>query len=353
MLRLYTKIEIKASSGDIVLNYVNDASTSESWENLTDTFELTFPRNINKDGKNIFTGDTALLKRGDAITVKHGYYPNLTTIFKGYISDISAKIPITIKCEDEMYLLKNTNIIFPTKRTVITNSIKKNGTYGKRLVKPRVIVDVYTLDDLLDSILPDYIHYEAVDKNMQLAKRAYTNVSVSKILEDLRSTYGLYSYFRDEKLHVGFASDASTGRTVEFKFEHNIIDDSELEYQIEDDVKFRVVMKVMDENNSIREFTYGDTDASQRTFHLYETSSSPMAEADIKKMADNYLTKLKYTGYRGSFETFGEPYVRPGDIVKLISTKLPERNGNYLVKDVSRKWGMGGSRQEITIDQKV
>lgn len=353
MLRLYTKIEIKARTGDISFNYVNEASTNESWENLTDYFELTFPRNINNEGQNIFNGDKALLNRGDEIMVYHGYYPNLTQIFKGYISDISAKIPITIKCEDEMYLLKNTNIIFPTKRTVITNSIKKNGTYGKRLKKPRVIVDTYTLDDLLDSILPDYIIYDAIDKNMQLAKRAYTNVSVSRILEDLRSTYGLYSYFRDGKLHVGFASDASTGKTVELKFEHNIIDDSDLEYQIEDDVKFRVVMKVMNENNAIREFTYGDTDGSQRTFHLYETSSSPMPESDIKKMADNYLTKLKYTGYRGKVETFGEPYIRPGDIVKLISTKLPERNGNYLVKDVSRKWGMNGSRQEITIDQKV
>jgi hypothetical protein len=32
---------------------------------------------------------------------------------------------------------------------------------------------------------------------------------------------------------------------------------------------------------------------------------------------------------------------------------MPERDGNYLVKEVKRSWGMGGSRQEVYIDQKV
>lgn len=361
MLRLNTKISFiteRTNVGTITLNYVHEASTSESWENLTDTFTLTFPRNINREGLNIFTGADALFQRGDKVIVEHGYYPRLNKIFEGYITDISSKIPITIKCDDEMYLLKNTNIIFPTKRTVITNRISKKGKVGKRLKKPRVIVDTYTLDDLLDEILPDYIFYECVDKNMLLAKRAYTNVSVTKILDDLRSTYGLYSYFRENEigdtiLHVGFASDATTTNTVEFEFENNIIDDSSLEYQLAENVFYRIVMKVMNENNEVREFVYGDTDGAQRTFHLYEKSTNPLKEADIKKAGEENLNELKYTGYKGSFMTFGEPYVKHGDIVKLTSKKMPERNGNYLVKQVKRTWGMNGSRQEVFIDQKV
>lgn len=354
MLRLYSNIKIEGSSGIIEFDYVHEASTTESWVNLTDLFEISFPRNINKEGRNIFTGENALLKRGDAITVKHGYYPNLNTIFKGYISEIGARIPLSIKCEDEMFLLKNTNIIFPTKRTVITNSIKKNGTYGKRLKKPRVIVDTYSLDDLLDSILPDYIHYECLD--MQLAKRAYTNVSVTRILDDLKSTYGLYSYFREDVikgqvLHVGFASDASTGNTIEFEFENNIIDDSSLEYQIADNIFFKIVVKLIDQDNNVTEFIYGDTDGSQRTYHLYWDTSKP--KPDVEKFGREQLDKLKYTGYKGSFMTFGEPYVTHGDVVKMTSKKMPERDGNYLVKEVKRTLGINGSRQEIFIEQKV
>lgn len=353
MIRPYTNIVINGSGGTIEFDYVHEASTTESWANLTDYFELIFPRNLNKDGRNIFTGDSALLKRGDEVTIRHGYYPNLNDVFKGYIADVGAKVPLTIKCEDEMFLLKNTNIIFPTKRTIITSSITKTGR-TRRLKKPRTIVDTYSLDDLLDSILPDYIHYECLD--MQLAKRAYTNVSVTRILEDLRSTYGLYSYFRtddngDQVLHVGFASDASTGNTVEFEFENNIIDDSSLEYQIEDNIFFKIVVKLMNENNEVEETTYGDNDGSQRTFHLYWDSSK--AKPDVKKFGQDQLEKLKYTGYKGSFMTFGEPYVTHGDIVKLTSKKMPERDGNYLVKEVKRTWGMNGSRQEIFIEQKV
>lgn len=357
MLRLYTEITFvpdKNGEAPFKINYMHEASTSESWANLTDYFSFTLPKQINRDGKNIFVGEDALLHRGDRVIVKHGYYPTLNKIFDGYITEIGSKIPVVIKCEDETFLLKNTNIIFPTKRTVITNSIKKNGTYGKRLKKPRVIVDTYSLDDLLDEILPDYIHYECLD--MQLAKRAYTNVSVTRILEDLRSTYGLYSYFRtddngDQVLHVGFASDASTGNTVEFEFENNIIDDSSLEYQVESDIFFKIVVKLMNENNEVEETTYGDTDGSQRTFHLYWDSSK--AKPDVKKFGQDQLEKLKYTGYKGSFMTFGEPYVTHGDIVKLTSKKMPERDGNYLVKEVKRTWGMNGSRQEIFIEQKV
>lgn len=357
MLRLYTEITFIPQNekiGYIKLNYVHQASTNESWENLTNYFKLVFPKSINRDGNNIFVGEDALFRKGDKVIVKHGYYPTLNKIFEGYITDIGSKIPIEIKCEDEMYLLKNTNIIFPTKRTVITNYISKKGKVGKRLKKPRIIVDTYSLDDLLDSILPDYIKYECLD--MQLAKRAYTNVSVSRILEDLRSTYGLYSYFRedefgDQVLHVGFASDASTGNTVEFEFENNIIDDSSLTYQVEDDVYYKVVVKLMNENNEVTEYTYGDTDGSQRTFHLYWDSSKP--KPDVEKFGKEQLAKLKYTGYKGSFTTFGEPYVTNGDIVKLTSKKMPERNGNYLVKGVKRTWGVEGSRQEIEIVAKV
>lgn len=354
MLRPYTYIKITDKLGSVIeFDYVHEAETSESWNNLTDTFTLTFPRNLNKEGRNIFTGESALLKRGDEIEVRHGYYPNLNLIFKGYISEVGAKVPLMIKCEDEMYLLKNTNIIFPTKRTVITSSVSKTGRV-RRLKKPRTIVDTYSLDDLLDSILPDYIHYEALD--VQLAKRAYTNVSVTRILEDLRSTYGLYSYFRKDEndepiLHVGFASDASTGRTVEFKFEENIIDDSNLEYQIADNIFYKVVVKLMDENNNVVEYTYGDTDGSQRTFHLYWDTSKP--KPDVEKFGKDQLEKLKYTGYKGSFVTFGEPYVTHGDIVKLTSDKMPERDGSYLVKEVKRPFGISGSRQEIFIEQKV
>ena len=117
-----------------------------------------------------------------------------------------------------------------------------------------------------------------------------------------------------------------------------------------DNIFYKVVVKLMDENNNVTEYTYGDTDGSQRTFHLYWDTSK--TKPDVEKFGKDQLDKLKYTGYKGSFVTFGEPYVTHGDIVKLTSDKMPERDGNYLVKEVKRGLGIGGSRQEIFIEQK-
>lgn len=358
MLRLISEIKIGTeSAGIITLRRVCNSRTKESWENLTNTFELEFPRAINRDGKNIFVGTDAVIGVGDKISVKMGYYPYLRQVFRGYITEIGSTIPLRIKCEDEMYLLKKTNIVFPHDRQVITSSVTKTGKV-KRLKKPRTIVDSYTLDELLDEILPDYIHYEAIDKNMQLSKRAYTNIPVTRILEDLRSTYGLFSFFRDDEesvnltnLHVGFASDFTTGNESEFTFERNIINSDNLKWQNKDQSLYKVVVKLIDEDNNVEEHEEGDSEGSVITLHKFYDTSKP--KPDIKKIAQEWLSERKFDGYVGSFTTFFEPYVRPGDRVKLISHKLPERNGVYLVKTVEREFGKEGGRQEIFIDKKV
>jgi len=74
--------------------------------------------------------------------------------------------------------------------------------------------------------------------------------------------------------------------------------------------------------------------------------------AGMREFANARLTEVKFTGYVGSFTTFGEPYVRPGDVAKLTSTKLPERDGNYIIASVKRNFGINGYRQEIELMNK-
>jgi len=66
------------------------------------------------------------------------------------------------------------------------------------------------------------------------------------------------------------------------------------------------------------------------------------------------LWRYYYTGYRGSFTTFGIPFVRMGDNVALTDVILPERNGTYKVKKVEYKLSVdGGLRQVIKLDYKI
>ena len=56
------------------------------------------------------------------------------------------------------------------------------------------------------------------------------------------------------------------------------------------------------------------------------------AQADGQKMivdAQAKLDQYHYEGFRGSFTTFGIPYVRLGDNIDILDAVLPERNGRY------------------------
>ena len=66
------------------------------------------------------------------------------------------------------------------------------------------------------------------------------------------------------------------------------------------------------------------------------------------------LKKYYYEGFTGSFTTFGIPYVKHGDTVRIVNNQLPEMSGSYKVKGVVYYGGVDdGLRQEITLDYKV
>lgn len=318
MLRPIVKITFTKEDGSFYeFDFVNSVEINSSYENFTDTAKIVLPRKLSFEGKDLFSGANALFKRGDQVKIELGYYPNLVTRFDGYISYVNGSLPVEIECEDKMFLLKQTTV---SKYAVASTSLK----------------------DLLTAVLPSNIEFNALD--VQLGSFRISNATVSKILDTLKSDYGFYSYFVNGVLHVGFPSNASDTVTEEFLFEKTIIDDSELKYQLKDEMFIKVVAISMQSDNSKKEVTVGDSDGSQRTFYTYNDTDSALNEfANLK------LNEIKYTGYTGSFLTFGEPFVRHGDVAKLSSTKLPERDGNYEIVGVTTTFGMDGYRQNIQL----
>lgn len=333
---------IKQNGDSYTLDFVTQIEIEESFLCLTNTFKITFPRALDFQGQNLFHGSTPVFQRGDQVKVELGYFPKLRPIFIGWVANISAKIPIEITCEDDMFLLKNQVVSYPDAANInVVHISKKNGTPSKRT---KVISPQITLKQLLDHILPADVEYEAIDFNLGMFRA--TKVSAAKVLEVLKDKYGLYATFDlDRKLIVGFQSNAASTNVVEFQFEYNIIDDSNLEYQRSEDVSMKVVVISIDLSDVKTEIEVGDPDGAQRTYHMFNAK-----EADMREFANKMLNEVKYTGYVGTFTTFGEPYVRPGDVAKLTSTKLPERNGNYIISSVKRTFGISGYRQEIELN---
>lgn len=321
MLRLQSKITFasKTDGTEIVFDFVNEVEIETSYENLTDTAKITIPRKLNFDGKPIAVGVDSIFKRGDSVKIELGYFPDLRTVFEGYVSKVNPKTPIVLECEDKMFILKTTII----------------SKYSKTSV---------TLKNLLTDIIGDVVEFRTL-LDVELGSFKVSNASVAKVLDTLKSDYGFYSYFVNGVLNVGLAADSSDTQTIEYKFEENIIDDSSLEYQRSEDMRLKVkAVSINSSDNSKIEVEVGDEDGALKTFYTQNATLE-----GLRQFANLKLTEWKYEGFSGSFTTFGEPYVRHGDTAKLISDKFPEKNGLYEVVSVKRSFGMDGYKQDIEL----
>lgn len=356
MFQCQSKITITAQDTDrkIEFNFVHSIEIESSYENLTDTCKIVIPKKLTFEGKDLFNGDNPIFQRGDKIEVAIGYVPNLTTVFNGYIKNVGSNTPTVLECEDEMYLLKQWTINYPKKIDLITKSKK-----GKLLIHPKVIPFNVKLKELLDYCLTDHdIEFDVID-NIDLGQFRMVNATPAAALDKLKSEYGLYSYFKNKTdasgkitriLHVGFANDASETFEAEFKMEQVVINSDTLEWQRAEDVRIQcVAISMFPDNTKSEPIVFGDPDGNQITIHKYN-----MTPDALKFAAQQWIKENKYTGYRGEVETFGEPIMRHGDRAKITSTKLPERDGTFLIKKVKRVYSVdAGNHQILTLGAKV
>lgn len=355
----------------MVLNFVTEYSVDSSWKNLTDGGTVVIPKNLYyRDALNnkIALGSTnvnaggfngePLFMKGDKITVKSGYYgDNLETVFDGFITKVGSKIPIEFTVEDNMWLLKQK----PMDAKTFTSSD--------------------TLEDILNYLVAGTgLTVKALTKT-NLGPFTIGNETAAKVLSRLQSDYGLEAYFRGNELKCGvYIYDAETAVKHVFDFNKNIIDD-DLEYMRKDDVKLSaiahntivvsgggttndgqtktkkkriaVLVELVGDSYKATDVTDGHTPANEegerRTFFFPGASTVE----ELGALAFEQLKKYYYSGFKGTFTTFGIPFVKFGDNVKLIDRKLPERNGLYKVKSIKYSGGIGGIRQQIELDFRI
>lgn len=327
-----------------VFNMVNIHKT---YEQLTNKCTVIFPRKYQDQFKDYFGGLDPLFKRGDEIKVEVGYFPNLTTVFEGYIREVNANIPVEVICEDSMYLLKKYTFNIPDVVPLITTSKK-----GKFLKRPKIDttkVKKLQLNELLNQIIPDDIELSADIIDIDLGKVIFSRMTASEILQKIKDTHGLFSYFVDKKLYVGFQSNALSTTEHRFIMERQVINANDLYYKRAEDVPLKVTTISIDNNNVKTTYEAGEEDGEERTYHYYNVGQDA-----LKQYAEEKLRELSYTGFHGTMLTFLEPLVSHGERVNITSNKLPEMNGVYLVKSVTINLSVNnGAKQQIELGQKV
>lgn len=304
----------------LVFNYVTNGMVDSSWQNLTDTCELTFAKRIFYKGEKLQN----LLSAGDKVLVRIGYDDDTTEEFAGYLVRFNARIPLTLFFEDNMYLLKKGEIT------------KSFGTNAKLKTVIDHIVSYYNsnFNAGINSIVED----------ADLGAFTVKDLTGAKILEKIKSTYGLYAYFRGNTLYAGFAYQIkeSSSTTVRYQFQKNIVYDN-LEYRQSADAKIRVkAISLQKDNKKVIAFS-GEDKGGTHTLHL----PIGLNQQAVQQQADAEAKRLKFDGYRGSLVGFYKPVVRHGDVCEVIDPEWPEREGRFLVDRVVTQFGVNGIRRIV------
>lgn len=320
MKRLTCKIQV----GDYTfVNRVSEVTIKSSFDTNTDTATIIVPNKVKFKDKYL-TGSNGLFKPGDKVVIALGYDHENREIFHGFVSGVKPGFPLELHCEDYMYLLKK-------------------GSVSKAWPRDKVL----DVADILKEICPSEVKIKSVKTDIKGER--IDKLTPSQYLLDLNKRRLLKSWFRNDTLYVGLAWWPELQQSPEpvFKFFHNIIEDN-LTYQEAEDVRLKVTATSIDDKNKTIQVIVGDPEGEERSLTYYGLS-----EKELKEAATRDMERLRYSGFRGNFSTFGMPYVNHGDRIKLVNPQIPDKNGLYIVRSVETTFGQQGFRQRIELGEKV
>lgn len=363
MLILNGEIEFTDNQGQgITVRNPSEIQIDSTYQNMTDTCTITMPskfyiRNrlvdaFKSPAQTISQGENRLFRLGDQVDVRLSYVgqhkdelqDDNALVFQGFIREINNDSPLKIICDDYMYLLKKSRANI---------SIKKDATIKEIVDKLLTKAGWNDVGDGFYGInLPNGYHAIEVkytDPNMTYGKLLVTGKpSIASVLDKLKS---FKFFFKGRTLWVTLPQTSSLPDREEHKldYERQIIED-DLFYKTDEDVLFRVLARSFVNNNEYREVNVGPEEGELRTFY----APSGLNEKDLKLFAEEELNKLRFTGFKASFITFGDPIIRHLDTVEIVREKFPEQGvGRFIVDRVVTEFGFGGFRQEVYLGSKA
>lgn len=303
---------------EINIRKPNAVKIESGWEMLTDTATIVMARNVRYFDKRKIKD---VFKKGDEVIIKLGYNGDLKTEFKGYVTQVSADIPIKIKCEDAMYLLKKHPVNIAFKNTNINTLVSK--------------------------ILPDGFKFDAADIN--IGTKRFKKTTVAKVLEYLQEEYNIYSYMKDfETLVVGKVYSDDT-EEHKFDFQKNVIE-NKLKYKDKEDIIIKIEAVSTLPSGSKIEVSVGDDDGEVRRLSYYNIK----VKSELKKIATLDYEKFKIDGFEGDISTWGIPSVSHGEKANVVSQRYPDRNGTYYIKHVTKVFDDSPKYQQtLKLDKKA
>ena len=319
-LIMNAKVVFKATEShpEFYIRRISEVEIESSWKMICSTAQVVLPRNIKDFNQNKVKD---WFKRGDKVEIYlcYGLDEDLILEFSGYITQVSADYPITIKLEDEMWRLKQIPVNFSSKNEKLKSFVQK------------YVTDYPIL----------------IDAEVPLGAVNIKNKTLGEVFKKFQEDLSLYSFIRNGKLVVAKPYSDVTDKIPVFDLERNCVS-NDLNYLSKEERTVKVVAESVQNFAKTKKklkFELGDPDPKTTINKTLSVTTLNDLQAEVKRIYDLY----KKEGFDGSFTTFGTPSVQHGQKVKITSSLYNDREGIYYIDSIKKKFSRDGYRQEIEL----
>lgn len=319
-LIMNAKVVFKATEShpEFYIRRISEVEIESSWKMICSTAQVVLPRNIKDFNQNKVKD---WFKRGDKVEIYlcYGLDEDLILEFSGYITQVSADYPITIKLEDEMWRLKQIPVNFSSKNEKLKSFVQK-----------------YVTDYPID-----------IDAEAPLGAVNIKNKTLGEVFKKFQEDLSLYPFIRNGKLVVAKPYSDVTDKIPVFDLEKNCVS-NDLNYLSKEERTVKVIAESVQNFAKTKKklkFELGDPDPKTTINKTLSVTTLNDLQAEVRRIYDLY----KKEGFDGSFTTFGTPSVQHGQKVKITSSLYNDREGIYYIDSIKKKFSRDGYRQEIEL----
>ena len=212
-LIMNAKVVFKATEShpEFYIRRISEVEIETSWKMICSTAQVVLPRNIKDFNQNKVKD---WFKRGDKVEIYlcYGLDEDLILEFSGYITQVSADYPITIKLEDEMWRLKQIPVNFSSKNEKLKSFVQK------------YVTDYPIL----------------IDAEVPLGAVNIKNKTLGEVFKKFQEDLSLYPFIRNGKLVVAKPYSDVTDKIPVFDLEKNCVS-NDLNYLSKEERTVKVV----------------------------------------------------------------------------------------------------------------
>lgn len=307
---------------------VHKVVVDSAWTKLTDTATIDLPKNLRISGnrKNqTLNNINAVIRKGDAVKITAGYDPNTYVRFQGFVTSVSKSTPISITCEDYMYLFKLDSYTFSLKNPTLSDIVK------------RVMSGVNINDKISDNYSFDLSVSDTEPLYDQFTARSETGAQIlQRVIDEMPfAAYFIIDPDGQNKpvLVVGYRPGFGTYTVGEtnlkpvLRFGSNVPESGwQVEYQNEEDVKVKIKAISNLKNGKKLIVEVGDNDGETHTRNY-----PPISKDQLTQYANEELKNFKRDGFKGKVTAFAEPFIKHSDVVILDDSIYTQDTDRLLV----------------------